>query len=492
MEEPKDPLGPAEELMSRGSRGEVTLRSYLGQPVAVKAIEVDEDTWDDDCSLCHPHLVRVIERRRSAEGRSLEIRELCEGGELFDVVAEQCGLLEKPAMALQWIRQICSAVAYCHSCGAVNGQLRPEHVLLDRHDCVRLLGFRKLLSDEVVLLRPPILIDAPELHARKQAAVQEHMQADLWAMGVMLASMLTAMPPLGIREAEVSQALARMTATGQVGDMPGLSAVELPPALLPFIEASLQPAPERRPAATLLLALLPDERDPLKIRTQTDLLAGFSTMCSPPAPAAQPLSPSMDRTVGKRPNSQSEASSRRELASTGSSDPTRGSSAKLPRSSPECSSRLWMSEKRMPPPPLCTSGAPIRPASLLPPSATIATASPQVSPQERPPSHVRCLGWDNLKQGFETLSRALVAALDALGVEYTVSERVPTSGLGWAFFARPPHVNSPLLANGSPEILGEVEGTNGEPGLPLRVSMWIFSSGASGESHHVNLRRTQA
>ena len=69
---------------------------------------------------------------------SLEVRELCEGGELFDTVAEQGGLEVEATVA--WFSQALDAVTYCHATSAVNGRLRPEQVLLDRQDRVKLLS----------------------------------------------------------------------------------------------------------------------------------------------------------------------------------------------------------------------------------------------------------------------------------------------------------------------------------------------------------------
>lgn len=55
---------------------------------------------------------------------------LCNGGELFDKITEQTYFSEHEAAKI--IKQILSAVNYCHQRNIVHRDLKPENLLLNR------------------------------------------------------------------------------------------------------------------------------------------------------------------------------------------------------------------------------------------------------------------------------------------------------------------------------------------------------------------------
>ena len=72
-------------------------------------------------------LVRVLERK-IMDGRTLEIRQLCAQGELFDVVAEEGGMAADASTVLKafkWLTHMAGAIEHCHGHGIAHGQLRP-------------------------------------------------------------------------------------------------------------------------------------------------------------------------------------------------------------------------------------------------------------------------------------------------------------------------------------------------------------------------------
>jgi serine/threonine protein kinase len=190
-------------VLGNGTSGEVRLGVCQGQRVAVKSCSHGSSTAPEVPH--HPGLVTVISRRVE-NGRTIEIRELCGQGELFDVVAEEGGMGEgeNVAAAERWVWQIAETVAHCHSHGAANGQLRPEHVLLADVE-PKLLGFTSCLPpapegvsslpEGLRSLRPVRALDAPELHGQQSASFSTRAAADVWALGVLIVFIFSAEPP---------------------------------------------------------------------------------------------------------------------------------------------------------------------------------------------------------------------------------------------------------------------------------------------------------
>ena len=257
MADPHPPLAPIElieseeSLLGAGSRGEVRLARLGDIYCAAKTIVPEaegEGSSNPDEELVHPHLVRVYERR-TIDGNCFELRELCQGGELFDTIAMNGGLT--PDAASTCFSQLLEAVAFCHAAGVANGRLRPEHILIDDSDRVKLLGFRRRGGDggaQQPLRRPCSGLDAPELHGRDTASVSELARADLWSLGVVLASLVMAEPPFAAADAAVCSRYATLVSQGLRVACPELSAASSAP-LLSLLERLLRPDPQERPSA---------------------------------------------------------------------------------------------------------------------------------------------------------------------------------------------------------------------------------------------------
>ena len=196
-------VGTDDGVLGTGTYGEVRLGICQGRRVAVKTYGHGNSTAP---LVQHPGLVRVI-MRRAENGCTVEIRELCGQGELFDVVAEEGGMAESAnvATAEKWVAQLAETVAHCHSQGVANGQLRPEHVLFADVD-PKLLGFSSCVPPPLAadgsplpeghqLLRPVRALDAPELHGRQSATLPARAAADVWALGVLVVFIFSAEPP---------------------------------------------------------------------------------------------------------------------------------------------------------------------------------------------------------------------------------------------------------------------------------------------------------
>ena len=204
-------------VLGSGTQGEVRLGRLRGEHVAVKTYNSDKQFAEP---VEHPGLVRVIERR-SVNERTVEVRELCANGELFDLVAEEGGMAESEniAKACEWLWQMAATVAHRHSHRVAHGQLRPEHVLLAENE-PKILGFTTCVQPSEAanaaagtgaaggcgggadaaahgqqLLRPKRALDAPELHGCESAPYHARAAADVWALGVLLVFLFSAEPP---------------------------------------------------------------------------------------------------------------------------------------------------------------------------------------------------------------------------------------------------------------------------------------------------------
>eukprot|EP00829_Urostomides_striatus_P004140 TRINITY_DN14472_c0_g2_i1.p1 TRINITY_DN14472_c0_g2~~TRINITY_DN14472_c0_g2_i1.p1 ORF type:complete len:182 (+),score=24.71 TRINITY_DN14472_c0_g2_i1:39-548(+) len=78
--------------------------------------------------LDHPNIVRLFEVFQDSK-RFYLVTELCTGGELFDKLGQQKAYTEKEAACI--MKQLLSAVVYCHSKKVVHRDLKPENLLME-------------------------------------------------------------------------------------------------------------------------------------------------------------------------------------------------------------------------------------------------------------------------------------------------------------------------------------------------------------------------
>ncbi|KAL4448995.1 hypothetical protein ABPG77_007712 [Micractinium sp. CCAP 211/92] len=140
--------------------------------------------------LLHAHVVRF--RECFAAGPYLCIAmELVPGGDLLELVNATRGLPENEARYL--FQQLILAVDYCHRCGVMNRDIKPENTLLLRVEgkppMVKLcdFGYAKSLEDSAPTTRAGTMhYVAPEVLANYKRSVYDGMKADVWSCGVLL------------------------------------------------------------------------------------------------------------------------------------------------------------------------------------------------------------------------------------------------------------------------------------------------------------------
>ena len=89
----------------------------------------------------HPSIIKLYEIYES-ENYLYMVVEYCEGGELFDFITTRGYLMEREAAII--MRQMVSAVAYCHVNKIIHRDLKPENFLLHRKNdltSIKLIDF---------------------------------------------------------------------------------------------------------------------------------------------------------------------------------------------------------------------------------------------------------------------------------------------------------------------------------------------------------------
>ena len=90
--------------------------------------------------LDHPNIVRLYEVFHD-DKRYYLVTELCTGGELFEEITKRNSFSEQDAASI--IKQVLSAVAYCHSKQICHRDLKPENILMDskNNNTIKIIDF---------------------------------------------------------------------------------------------------------------------------------------------------------------------------------------------------------------------------------------------------------------------------------------------------------------------------------------------------------------
>jgi serine/threonine protein kinase len=199
-------------LLGAGGMGLVYEAEHqlLGLPVALKVLRpelieqpgmVARFHHEARCTakLRGDNVVRVIDQGRLETGLPFFVMERLNGLDLR-VVLQRCGRLPAP-LAVDYARQVCSALAEAHAAGIIHRDVKPANLFVTSHDSgqsqIKLLDFGiaqyepldTAASDRfgTGTYASPEQIDAPE---------QVDERTDIWSLGVVLFEALTGSRPL--------------------------------------------------------------------------------------------------------------------------------------------------------------------------------------------------------------------------------------------------------------------------------------------------------
>lgn len=143
--------------------------------------------------LDHPNIVKLYEVYSDSSNIYL-ITEYLEGGELFDLILKSKHFNEN--IAAKIMKQLLSAICYCHSKKIVHRDLKPENLLITKANSyeIKVIDFglsRTFEAHKNMYSRmgTPFYI-APEVLKKKY-----NEKCDMWACGVILYILLSGNPP---------------------------------------------------------------------------------------------------------------------------------------------------------------------------------------------------------------------------------------------------------------------------------------------------------
>ncbi|MEQ1859772.1 MAG: bifunctional serine/threonine-protein kinase/formylglycine-generating enzyme family protein [Chthoniobacteraceae bacterium] len=203
------------EMIGRGGMGAVYkgVQRSLDRFVAIKilppGIADDHDVHYADrfkieakamAHLDHPGIVAVHDAGETADGLLYFVMDFIEGTDVQQMVATQGRLSPEHALAIT--AHVCDALEFAHQSGIVHRDIKPANIMVDRHGRVKVADFglaKASTQESGGFTRSDLVMGTPDFmapEARSSVATADH-RADLYAVGVMLYTMLTGEIPRG-------------------------------------------------------------------------------------------------------------------------------------------------------------------------------------------------------------------------------------------------------------------------------------------------------
>lgn len=205
--------------IGEGAYGKVYLVTHRSTNIvrAMKSLKKSAVTKDTEGQLFyevsllreldHPNIAKLYELFQDDANYYL-ISEYCSGGELFDKILSLTSFSEK--LAAEYIKQVLSAIYYCHERHIVHRDLKPENLLLsskDKDATIKVIDFgtsRRFTAGEKMSekLGTPYYV-APEVLNKNYDE-----KCDIWSAGVILYILMCGYPPFnGHDDAEIIKAV---------------------------------------------------------------------------------------------------------------------------------------------------------------------------------------------------------------------------------------------------------------------------------------------
>lgn len=193
--------------IGEGTFGKVKLGTHIltGERVAVKVLEKDriQELADVERVAREIHILKLIRRCRhiiqlyeiiETPRQLYLIMEYAPGGELFDYIVEHGRAEEKDAC--RFLHQILAGVERVHETNVVHRDMKPENLLLDERECIKIVdfGLSNTFQDGQLLQTAcgSPCYAAPEMIAGNQYFPP---MVDVWSCGVILFALVCGFLP---------------------------------------------------------------------------------------------------------------------------------------------------------------------------------------------------------------------------------------------------------------------------------------------------------
>ncbi|XXX82528.1 serine/threonine-protein kinase [Sorangium sp. So ce134] len=292
------------------------------------------------------HIVRVHDVGRLETGAPYMVMEHLVGSDLQQIVVERGPL--PVGEAVDYVLQVCNALAEAHAQGLVHRDLKPANLFLTRRPngepFVKVLDFgisRRIKPDAADLTNTLVLLGSPFYMAPEQMvrAKRVDTRSDVWSMGVVLHHLVTGMMPFPAET--LTEVVARVLQEEPL--LPSQQRPGLPEELDTVVALCLQKRPEHRFQAIEELAAAlrvltatggPDLAAPAAVRSFPGAASALvETQAAPDPPPARPSQPTAETPA---------PSSGRELAQTLADPIERAAPAARP------SGRVWRRLRTLP------------------------------------------------------------------------------------------------------------------------------------------------
>jgi len=177
-----------------------------------KLVERFEREAELAARMSHPNVASVVDMNRTDEGLFYYAMELAPGVPLAKLLEDGAFDADR---AVPIVKQICAGLEHAHAAGLVHRDLKPDNVLVDLDDHVRIVDFGLAIpNDETGKLggksrftTAGLVVGTPMYMAPEQArgANVDH-RTDLYALGLILYEMLTGKPPFDGSGVDVAHA----------------------------------------------------------------------------------------------------------------------------------------------------------------------------------------------------------------------------------------------------------------------------------------------
>ena len=187
----------------------VLRKSWLNDRSLRERFEAEADIV---ARLIHPGIVRIHGHGETPNGGWFIVMDLLPGGDLTPVAGPALPVEQ----AVDWIRQVASAIGYAHREGVIHCDLKPANLLLsaDEHVVVTDFGFaqtRETLGRRACLVGTPTFM-APEQVDASWGPVGQ--PTDVYGIGAVLFFLLTGSPP--VRGSRLSDLLDEVASPNEV------------------------------------------------------------------------------------------------------------------------------------------------------------------------------------------------------------------------------------------------------------------------------------